>query len=42
MEMPKVLKGGVRKQNPCWPGYVMVGTKVKDGKKCPNCVPKTK
>jgi Mg2+ and Co2+ transporter CorA len=25
--------------NPCWEGYVMVGTKLKDGKEVPNCVP---
>ena len=25
--------------DPCQPGYVMVGTKMKDGKKVPNCVP---
>jgi len=26
--------------NPCWSGYEMVGTKMKDGKEVPNCVPK--
>lgn len=26
--------------NPCWKGYEMVGTKTKDGKEVPNCVPK--
>ena len=25
--------------DPCWEGYVMVGTKIKDGKEVPNCVP---
>ena len=25
--------------DPCEPGYVMIGTKMKDGKKVPNCVP---
>lgn len=25
---------------PCWEGYVQVGTKMKDGRKVPNCVPK--
>jgi hypothetical protein len=24
---------------PCWDGYEMVGTKMKDGKEVPNCVP---
>lgn len=26
----------------CWKGYEMVGTKIKDGKPVPNCVPKQK
>jgi hypothetical protein len=26
-------------ENPCWKGYEMVGTKNKDGKEVPNCVP---
>lgn len=26
--------------DPCWKGYVQVGTKKKDGKEVPNCVPK--
>ena len=30
------------KKNPCWKGYEMIGTKKKDGKKVPNCVPKKK
>lgn len=25
-------------KNPCWKGYSMVGTKMKNGKKVPNCV----
>ena len=33
--------GGIIKEmeNPCWKGYEMVGTKSKDGKEVPNCVP---
>ena len=27
------------KDDPCWDGYEMVGTKMKDGKEVPNCVP---
>jgi hypothetical protein len=27
-------------ENPCWKGYEMVGTKKKNGKEVPNCVPK--
>jgi hypothetical protein len=26
-------------KNPCWKGYKMIGTKKKDGKEVPNCVP---
>lgn len=29
------------KDNPCWKGYRPVGTKKKNGKTVPNCVPKT-
>jgi len=32
------LKGGAK--DPCWKGYKMVGTKKKDGKEVPNCVPR--
>jgi hypothetical protein len=28
------------KDNPCWKGYKPVGTKKKNGKTVPNCVPK--
>lgn len=27
------------KDNPCWKGYKPVGTKMKDGREVPNCVP---
>lgn len=37
----KVKQGGVRK-DPCWAGYRMAGTKIKDGKPCPNCIPVAK
>jgi len=30
------------KDNPCWDGYEPVGTKMKNGKEVPNCVPKKK
>ena len=29
-------------EDPCWKGYTQVGTKMKNGKEVPNCVPKTK
>src|SRR6056300_1192429 len=39
----KNLKEGENKQmkgkDPCWKGYQMVGTKKKNGKEVPNCVP---
>lgn len=28
-----------KKGDPCWKGYVQVGTKMKNGKEVPNCVP---
>lgn len=30
------------KKSPCWKGYEMIGRKMKNGKKVPNCVPITK
>lgn len=27
------------KDDPCWKGYEMIGMKMKDGRKVPNCVP---
>ena len=27
------------KKGPCWEGYEMIGWKMKNGKKVPNCVP---
>jgi len=36
MEEEKKMKG----KDPCWKGYEMVGTKKKNGKEVPNCVPK--
>ena len=29
-----------KSNDPCWDGYKKVGTKIKEGKKVPNCVPK--
>lgn len=38
---PGEKKEGLKdpKDNPCWPGYKPVGTKKKNGKTVPNCVP---
>jgi len=30
------------KEDPCWKGYERIGTKKKNGKEVPNCVPKKK
>jgi len=35
----KYAKGGKLKKNPCQSGYMMYGTKKKNGKKVPRCVP---
>ena len=36
----KITPGEVDENNgPCWPGYKQVGTKMKNGKAVPNCVP---
>lgn len=37
----KFIEEGLKdpKDNPCWDGYKPVGTKTKNGKKVPNCVP---
>jgi len=32
-------KTGRKKKNPCWRNFEMVGTKIKNGKEVPNCVP---
>jgi len=33
-------KEGKGKEDSCWKGYETIGTKKKDGKTVPNCVPK--
>lgn len=30
------------KEDPCWKGYKKLGTKIKGGKKVPDCVPEVK
>jgi hypothetical protein len=39
--MKKIESKSYKEKKPCWKGYEMVGTKNKNGKKVPNCVPKT-
>lgn len=36
----KTYKTFMEKDTPCWKGYEMIGTKKKNGKEVPNCVPK--
>ena len=36
---PKTLD--LPEKGPCWPGYKQVGTKTKNGKQVPNCVPES-
>jgi hypothetical protein len=38
----RFVKEEKSKSDPCWENYEMVGTKKKDGKEVPNCVPKLK
>lgn len=38
--VPKTFKS-LRTNNPCWKGYHPVGTKEKNGKTVPNCVPES-
>lgn len=33
------MKQSLKTNNPCWRGYKPVGTKMKNGKEVPNCVP---
>ena len=39
MRFNEVKKKMSAKDDPCWSGYHMVGTKTKDGREVPNCVP---
>jgi hypothetical protein len=46
MDIKSIIKSIVEKKlekdsdDPCWDGYVQLGTKKKGGKEVPNCVPK--
>ena len=39
MKINEIIVEGLRTDNPCWKGYHPVGTKKKNGKTVPNCVP---
>ena len=43
MKIDEILTEGLKdpKDNPCWTGYHPVGTKKKDGRTVPNCVPES-
>lgn len=38
----KSYAGPLPKKDPCWKNYEMAGTKTKNGKTVPNCIPKKK
>ena len=40
MKVTEILSESLRTENPCWKGYHPVGTKKKNGRTVPNCVPK--
>jgi hypothetical protein len=44
MKLKNIIKESktikLENENPCWDGYQQIGTKMKDGKEVPNCVPK--
>ena len=39
MKTIKDIRKTQEDKDPCWPGYKQVGTKMKNGKEVPNCVP---
>lgn len=39
MRAKEFIVDNLKKDNPCWKGYHPVGTKKKNGKTVPNCVP---
>jgi len=39
MKINEIIVESLRDDNPCWKGYHPVGTKQKNGKTVPNCVP---
>ena len=40
MRFVEFIEENLRTKNPCWSGYKPVGTKKKNGRTVPNCVPK--
>ena len=40
-EKPEVKEEKMKGKDPCWTGYKMLGTKNKNGKQVPNCIPQS-
>jgi hypothetical protein len=40
-EKPEVKEEKMKGKDPCWTGYKMLGTKNKNGKQVPNCIPES-
>jgi hypothetical protein len=40
-EKPEVKEEKMKGKDPCWAGYKMLGTKNKNGKQVPNCIPES-
>jgi hypothetical protein len=40
-EKPEVKEEKMKDKDPCWTGYKMLGTKNKNGKQVPNCIPES-
>ena len=40
-EKPEVKEETMKGKDPCWSGYKMLGTKNKNGKQVPNCIPES-
>jgi len=39
-QIKQILIGDTEElKKPCWDGYEQYGTKIKDGKEVPNCIP---
>jgi len=39
VKLVDILKESLQEKAPCWKGYKQIGTKEKDGREVPNCVP---
>lgn len=39
IKLLKILVETSKTKNPCWKGYKQIGTKNKNGREVPNCIP---